>query len=216
MVDRKAYYDKIIKKIYFVDDDMTILHSIIPSDIIYYMDLDLKTMKDINDNASFRLHIERKTEDSNNTYDIFSNKSENGNWMYTISIIDNENNTKKVYHRIADSYYNVYSERDKVFTNFNYCMVKRTIDGIYIMLHNRFGAIIKYFNEESAKIIGDLDIDISTLLESHKYSLLPDGEVTIHRDLSSVQNYLNLFENIEEEYSNERARFELKKENRHD
>lgn len=216
MVDRKAYYDKIIEKIRFVNDDTVILNSIIPNDIVYYMKLDLETMKTINNNMSFSLHIDRKTEDSNKSYDIFSSKNSSDNLSYTISIIDNENNTKKIYHRIGKNYYNIYSERDQEFAGISCCMVKSTLDGMYVMFYNRFGAIIKYFNQESTEIIGNLDTDISILAETHKYSLQSDGEVTIHRDLSSTQDCINLFENIEEEFSNERTRIELKREKRHD
>jgi len=171
------------------------------------MKLDLKTMKDIN-KGSFNLHIERDAMESSHTFDIYSYRELD---TYTISVVDNINKTKKIYHKNNNNYYSVeskYCDKPLVYRN---CMIKKTVEGMYVLFHNITGFTIQYFNAESTEIIGDLDTDFYTLAKAQKYQLYPDGEVTIKRKFTDIFDILQLFRNIEEVYSDEIAKLELNK-----
>lgn len=93
----------------------------------------------------------------------------------------------------------------------HYCMIKRTLNGMYVMFYSPFGSIIRYYNKESAVIIGELDTDIRSISKSEENGLFPDGEVIIGKVIKSVPELIELFEDIENVYFKEISKLQLNK-----
>lgn len=214
MVDKIAYYDVIVNSISLDDYDRSLLKLILPEDIVQYAKLDLNTMKDII-SRSFSLHVERDAMDTSHTYDIYANneyecrKGADKEIMYTISVLDNENKTKKIFHKNIWRCYEIRDSNNNV-SQFNCCMIKKTLDGMYVMFYGYYAAMIRYYSEESAEIIGDFENNFSLLSNPQDFGLMPDGEVYITRKFQNPSDQIEYLDDIENQYSKEVAKLQLR------